>query len=304
MLDRVTGMQVFVRVATLGSFSAAARALDLSQTMVTKHVAALEDRLGIKLLHRSTRKLVLTEGGRNYLTACERILAEIEEAEASASLDRIEPRGTLRLNVPLTFGFRQVVPALTEFSRLYPAVSFDLGLADRYVDLMEEGWDLAIRIGQLKDSSLVARRLAACRTIVCAAPAYLKQHGIPQTPDDLIRHNCLAYTLPSAIGANRWTFGTDGDIVVPIQGNLRANNGDALLAAAVAGQGLIYQPTFIVGDSLREGSLVPVLSNYPTYEPAIHAVLPSGRQAPAKVRVFVAFLAERFGPEPEWDRDL
>jgi DNA-binding transcriptional LysR family regulator len=304
VLDRVTGMQAFVRVATLGSFSAAARALDLSQTMVTKHVAALEDRLGIKLLHRSTRKLVLTEGGRNYLTACERILAEIEEAEASASLDRIEPRGTLRLNVPLTFGFRQVVPALTEFSRLYPAVSFDLGLADRYVDLMEEGWDLAIRIGQLKDSSLVARRLAACRTIVCAAPAYLKQHGIPQTPDDLVRHNCLAYTLPSAIGANRWTFGTDGDIVVPIQGNLRANNGDALLAAAVAGQGLIYQPTFIVGDSLREGSLVPVLSNYPTYEPAIHAVLPSGRQAPAKVRVFVAFLAERFGPEPEWDRDL
>jgi DNA-binding transcriptional LysR family regulator len=304
MLDRVTGMQVFVRVAMLGSFSAAARALDLSQTMVTKHVAALEDRLGVKLLHRSTRKLVLTEGGRNYLTACERILAEIEEAEASASLDRIEPRGTLRLNVPLTFGFRQVVPALTEFSRLYPAVSFDLGLADRYVDLMEEGWDLAIRIGQLKDSSLVARRLAACRTIVCAAPAYLKQHGIPQTPDDLARHNCLAYTLPSAIGANRWTFGTEGDIVVPIQGNLRANNGDALLAAAVAGQGLIYQPTFIVGDSLREGSLVPVLSNYPTYEPAIHAVLPSGRQAPAKVRVFVAFLAERFGPEPEWDRDL
>jgi DNA-binding transcriptional LysR family regulator len=304
VLDRVTGMQAFVRVATLGSFSAAARALDLSQTMVTKHVAALEDRLGIKLLHRSTRKLVLTEGGRNYLTACERILAEIEEAEASASLDRIEPRGTLRLNVPLTFGFRQVVPALTEFSRLYPAVSFDLGLADRYVDLMEEGWDLAIRIGQLKDSSLVARRLAACRTIVCAAPAYLKQHGIPQTPDDLARHNCLAYTLPSAIGANRWTFGTDGDIVVPIQGNLRANNGDALLAAAVAGQGLVYQPTFIAGDSLREGSLVPVLSNYPTYEPAIHAVLPSGRQAPAKVRVFVAFLAERFGPEPEWDRDL
>ncbi|WP_114944765.1 LysR family transcriptional regulator [Microvirga calopogonii] len=304
MLDRVTGMQVFVRVATLGSFSAAARALHLSQTMVTKHVAALEERLGVKLLHRSTRKLVLTEEGRAYLAACERILAEIEEAEASASLDRIEPRGTLRLNVPLTFGFRQVVPALTEFSRHYPAVSFDLGLADRYVDLIEEGWDLAIRIGRLKDSSLVARRLAACRTIVCASPAYLKAHGTPQALEDLARHNCLGYTLPSAIGASRWTFGLDGEIAVPIQGNLRANNGDALLAAAVAGQGLIYQPTFIVGDSLREGSLVPVLTAYPTYEPAIHAVLPSGRQAPAKVRAFVAFLAERFGPEPEWDRDL
>jgi DNA-binding transcriptional LysR family regulator len=304
MLDRVTGMQVFVRVAALGSFSAAARVLNLSQTMVTKHVAALEERLGVKLLHRSTRKLVLTEGGRTYLAACERILAEIDEAETSASLDRIEPRGTLRLNVPLTFGFRQVAPALSEFSRIYPAVSFDLGLADRYVDLMEEGWDMAIRIGRLKDSSLVARRLAACRTIVCASPAYLKERGVPQDLDDLAQHNCLGYTLPSAIGADRWAFGSDGDIVVPIRGNLRANNGDALLAAALAGQGLIYQPTFIVSDSLREGSLVPVLTGYPTYEPAIHAVLPSGRQAPAKVRAFVAFLAERFGRNPKWDRDL
>jgi DNA-binding transcriptional LysR family regulator len=304
MLDRITGMQVFVRVAALGSFSAAARALDLSQTMVTKHVAALEDRLGVKLLHRSTRKLVLTEGGRNYLTACERILSEIEEAEASASLDRIKPRGTLRLNVPLTFGFRHIAPALPEFTRLHPAVSFDLGLADRYVDLIEEGWDLAIRIGRLKDSSLVVRRLAPCRTVVCAAPSYLKQHGTPEKLDDLAQHNCLGYTLPSAIGASRWTFGPDGEIAVPVQGNLRANNGDALLAGAVAGQGLIYQPTFIVGDCLRDGSLVRVLGGYPTYQPGIHAVLPSSRQAPAKVRAFIAFLAQRFGPEPVWDRSL
>jgi DNA-binding transcriptional LysR family regulator len=304
MLDRVTGMQVFVRVAALGSLSAAARSLNLSQTMVTKHVAALEDRLGIKLLHRSTRRLTLTEGGRNYLAACERILAEIEEAEASASLDRIEPRGSLRLNVPLSFGLRHIAPALPSFNRLHPAVSFDLGLADRYVDLIEEGWDLAIRIGRLKDSSLVARRLAVCRTVVCAAPSYLKEHGTPQSLDDLARHNCLGYTLPSAIGANRWTFGPDGEIVVPVQGNLRANNGDALLAASLAGQGLIYQPTFIVGDSLRDGSLVRVLGGYPTYEPGIHAVLPSGRQAPAKVRAFIEFLARRFAPEPEWDRGL
>ncbi len=304
MLDRVTSMQVFVRVAALGSFSAAARALNLSQTMVTKHVAALEERLGVKLLHRSTRRLTLTEGGRDYLTACERILAEIEEAEASASLDRIEPRGTLRLNVPLTFGFRHIAPVLPEFNRLHPDVSFDLGLADRFVDLIEEGWDLAIRIGRLKDSSLVARRLAPCRTVVCAAPSYLKEHGTPRTLEDLARHNCLGYTLPSAAGANRWTFGTEGEIVVPVQGNLRANNGDALLAAAVAGQGLIYQPTFIVRDSLREGALVPVLGAYATQEFGIHAVFPSGRQAPAKVRAFVDFLARRFAPEPEWDRGL
>jgi DNA-binding transcriptional LysR family regulator len=304
MLDRVTGMQVFVRVAALGSLSAAARSLNISQIMVTKHVAALEDRLGVKLLHRSTRSLTMTEGGRTYLAACERILAEIEEAEASASLDRIEPRGSLRLNVPLTFGFRHIAPALPEFNRLYPAVSFDLGLADRYVDLIEEGWDLAIRIGRLKDSSLVARRLAVCRTVVCAAPSYLKEHGTPQSLDDLSHHNCLGYTLPSAIGANRWTFGLDGETVVPVQGNLRANNGDALLAAALAGQGLIYQPTFIVGDGLRNGSLVPLLGGYSTYEPGIHAVLPSGRQAPAKVRAFIEFLAQRFAPEPEWDRGL
>jgi DNA-binding transcriptional LysR family regulator len=304
MLDRITSMQVFVRVAALGSFSAAARALHLSQTMVTKHVAALEERLGVKLLHRSTRRLVLTEGGRSYLAACERILAEIEEAEASASLDRIEPRGTLRLNVPLTFGFRHVVPAITEFSRLYPAISVELGLADRVVDLIEEGWDLAIRIGRLKDSSLVARRIAPCRTAVCAAPSYLREHGTPKTLDDLSGHNCLGYTLPSAAGATRWVFGPEGDLVVSVQGNLRANHGDALLAAALAGHGLIYQPTFLVGDSLRRGDLVRVLSEYPTYDLAVHAVLPSGRQAPAKVRAFVEFLAERFAPQPDWDRGL
>jgi DNA-binding transcriptional LysR family regulator len=304
MLDRVTSMQVFVRVAALGSFSAAARALHLSQTMVTKHVAALESRLGVKLLHRSTRSLTLTEGGRDYLAACERILAEIEEAEASASLDRIEPRGTLRLNVPLTFGFRQIVPALAEFSSHYPALTVDLGLADRYVDLIEEGWDLAIRIGRLKDSSLVVRRLAPCRVAVCGAPSYLEAHGTPKTLDDLSNHNCLGYTLPSAANANRWLFGKDGDIVVPIKGSLRANNGDALLAAALAGQGLICQPTFLIGDSLRNGSLVRVLTDYPNQELGVHAVLPSGRQAPAKVRAFTEFLADRFAPEPAWDRDL
>lgn len=304
MLDRITSMQAFVRVAGLGSFSAAARALGLSQTMVTKHVVALEERLGVKLLHRSTRKLVLTEAGRNYLASCERILAEVEEAEASASLDRIEPRGTLRLNVPLTFGFRQIVPALAAFSRLHPAVDVDLGLADRVVDLIEEGWDLAIRIGRLKDSSLVARRLAPCRTVVCATPDYLYVHGTPRTLEDLAGHNCLGYTLPSAASAGRWAFGRDGDVLVPIRGNLRANNGDALLAAALAGQGLIHQPTFLVGDALREGRLVRVLPDHPTPEFGIHAVFPSGRHAPAKVRAFVEFLADRLAPEPSWDREI
>ena len=304
MLDRFTSMQVFVRVAALGSFSAAGRALNLSQTMVTKHVAALEGRLGIKLLHRSTRKLVLTEGGRSFLAASERILAEMEEAEASATLDRVEPRGTLRLNVPLTFGFREIAPALADLARLYPSVSVDLGLADRYVDLIEEGWDLAIRIGRLQDSSLVARKLAPCRIVVCAAKTYLDSHGIPLAPDDLTQHNCLGYTLPTALSASRWIFGREGATIVPVAGNLRANNGDALLGAALAGQGIIYQPTFLVGDSLRDGSLVRVLAEHEIPELGIYAVLPSGRQAPAKVRVVIDFLAARFAPEPRWDRDL
>ncbi len=207
MLDRVTGMQVFSRAAALGSFSAAGRSLNLSQTMVTKHIGALEERLGVKLLHRSTRRLTLTEAGRAYLQACERILAEIEEAELSASLDRFEARGVLRLNVPLTFGFREIAPALPEFARLHPDVSVELGLNDRIVDLIEEGWDLAIRIARLKDSSLVARRLAPCRTVVCAAPAYLEERGTPLELDDLRRHNCLGYTLGASIGADHWAFG-------------------------------------------------------------------------------------------------
>jgi DNA-binding transcriptional LysR family regulator len=304
MLDRFTSMQVFVRVAALGSFSAAGRAVNLSQTMVTKHVAALEARLGIKLLHRSTRKLVLTEGGRSFLAASERILAEIEEAEASATLDRVEPRGTLRLNGPLTFGFREIAPALAELARLYPLVSVDLGLSDRYVDLIDEGWDLAIRIGRLQDSSLVARKLAPCRIVVCGAKSYLDRHGIPLNPADLTGHNCLGYTLPTVLSASRWIFGRDGTTIISVGGNLRANNGDALLAAALAGQGLVYQPTFLVGDNLRDGSLVRILPEYDIPELGVYAVLPSGRQAPAKVRVAIEFLAARFSPGPHWDRDL
>ena len=304
MLDRVTGMQVFVRVAAQGSFSAAARGLSLSQTMVTKHVAALEERLGVKLLHRSTRRLTLTEAGRHYLASCERILADIEEAETSARADQLEARGTLRLNVPLSFGFREIAPALAEFACLNPAVSVDLGLSDRYVDLIDEGWDLAVRIGILQDSSLVARYLAPCRVVLSAAPAYLAARGRPQLLADLAAHNCLGYTLPNPASADRWQFGRNSEIAVKIAGNLRAGNGDALVAAALAGQGLILQPTFLVADHLRAGRLVALTLDQPTRILPIHAILPSGRQPPAKVRAFVEFLARRFKPDPPWDRGL
>lgn len=297
MLDRVTGMQVFVRVAALGSFSAAGRALGLSQTGVTKHVAALEARLGTRLLHRTTRRLTLTEAGRTYLEACERILAEIAEAEAAVGAEAVEAHGTLRLNVPLSFGVREIAPALSDFSAAHPALTIELGLNDRRVDLIEEGWDLAVRIGALADSGLIARRLAACRLVTCGAPRYFERHGTPRRPEELKHHNCLGYTLSDASG---WRF---GEQAYPVSGNLRAPNGAALTAAAVAGLGLIYQPTFLVAQALRAGTLVALDLGAPCPVLPIHALRPPGRR-PAKTRAFVDFLVQRFAGEPAWERGL
>lgn len=303
MLDRLTGLEVFAKVASLGSFSAAGRAIGLSQTMVTKHIAAVEGRLGVKLFHRTTRRLTLTEAGRDYLESAERILAEMEAADAAVAADRFEPRGMLRLNAPVSFGTDQIAPLLSEFHARHPRVQIDLGLNDRLVDLAEEGWDLAIRIGTLASSSLIARRIAPCRAVVCAAPSYLAARGTPRTVDDLTRHDCLGYTLSRMVGPDTWAFA--GDKAIKINGSLRANNGDALRAAAVAGHGIIYQPTFIVADDLRAGTLVPIVLDHPTVEfGGIYAVYLPQRNPPAKVRAFIDFLAGRFAPEPPWDRGL
>ncbi|CCE11980.1 putative transcriptional regulatory protein, LysR family [Bradyrhizobium sp. STM 3843] len=305
MLDRLTGLEVMSKIAGTGSLSAAARTLGISQTMVTKHLAALESRLGTKLFHRTTRRLAITDDGRRYLELAERVLGDFEAAEAAVAADRVEPRGLLRLNVPLVFGVRQIAPRLAEFARLHPGVTVDLGLNDRLVDLAEEGWDLAIRIGTLRDSSLIARRLAPCRMVICAAPAYLAAHGTPRSSAELAEHNCLGYTLAQA-GAGRWRMGSgNAGVEVTVSGNLRANNGDALLAAAIAGQGIIYQPTFIVADALRSGELVPIRLELPTSDVlAVHAVYLPDRSPSAKVRAFIDFLAGAFAPEPPWDRGL
>lgn len=303
MLDRLTGLEVFAKVAETGSFSAAGRAMGLSQTMVTKHIAALEARLGIKLFHRTTRRLRLTEAGRGYLDSAERILGEMEAADAAVAADRFEPRGVLRLNAPVSFGTHQLAPLLSEFHARHAKVRVDLGLNDRLVDLADEGWDLAIRIGTLASSSLIARRIAPCRAVVCAAPSYLAARGTPQTVDDLAGHDCLGYTLSRLVGADIWTFATGKTI--KIDGSLNANNGDALRAAAVAGQGIIYQPTFVVADDLRAGTLVPIRLDHPTVEfGGIYAVYLPERNPPAKLRAFIDFLAGRFSPEPPWDRGL
>jgi DNA-binding transcriptional LysR family regulator len=305
MLDRVASLEVFAKVAALGSLSGAARALGMSQTMATKHMAALEGRLGVKLLHRTTRKITLSEAGRRYLESVERILSELAEADAVATAERVEVIGTLRVNAPVSFGVRELVPRLAQFSRLHPGLTVDLGLSDRVVDLVEEGWDVAIRIGQIEDETLIARKLARCRLLVAASPAYLAERGTPRTISELVSHNCLGYTLSNALGAKRWQFDTDGSTSTPVGGSLHANNGDALLAAALAGHGLIYQPTFLIGDDIRAGRLVSLTLDHPPMElPGVFAIYASNRRPPAKVRAFIDFLVTRLGPEPHWDREL
>jgi len=298
VLDRITGMRIFVRAVSAGSLSAAGRHLGISPAMATKHVDALEAHLGVKLLHRTTRRLSLTEAGSDYLEACLRILPEIEEAEASAASQRVEARGLLRMNVPLTFGSRYIAPLVPAFSQRHPAVRVELGLNDSQVDLIDGGWDMAVRIGRLADSTLQARRLADCPLVVCAAPAYLDERGVPRKVADLAQHNCLSYTLSQS---KDWAFGRDGNARVTVSGDLLANNGSALVAAAVGGQGIIYQPQFIVAGALRRGELVVLELDKPAMDVGgIHLLYPPDRRPPAKVRVMADYLVESFKDEVPW----
>jgi len=298
VLDRITGMRIFVRAVSAGSLSAAGRHLGISPAMATKHVDALEAHLGVKLLHRTTRRLSLTEAGSDYLEACLRILPEIEEAEASAASQRVEARGLLRMNVPLTFGSRYIAPLVPAFSQRHPAVRVELGLNDSQVDLIDGGWDMAVRIGRLADSTLQARRLADCPLVVCAAPAYLDERGVPRKVADLAQHNCLSYTLSQS---KDWAFGRDGNARVTVSGDLLANNGSALVAAAVGGQGIIYQPQFIVAGALRRGELVVLELDKPAMDVGgIHLLYPPDRRPPAKVRVMADYLIESFKDEVPW----
>lgn len=298
-MDRITSMRVFARAASAGSLSAAARHLGMSPAMATKHVNALEARLGVKLFHRTTRRLSLTEAGSNYLDACQRILPEIDEAEAAATSQRTRASGLLRMNVPLSFGTRFIAPLMVGFSHQHPEVRVELGLSDAQLDLIAGNWDLAIRIGRLADSPLHSRRLGNTHMMVCAAPGYLDRRGVPRTVADLAQHNCLSYTLSALQGSRQWAFGASGEVRIPINGDLLANNGDALLAAAVAGQGIIYQPHFIVGEAIDRGQLLALELDRPVVElGGIHVLYPPDRRPPAKVRVMIDYLAEAFRTTP------
>lgn len=301
-MDRLVAIEAFVRVAECGSFSQAAQKLSLSKSVVSRQVGALEAQLGARLLHRTTRALTLTEAGRSYLERAARILADLEEADASVGQLEAAPRGRLRVNAPMTFGFLHLAPAVPEFLARYPEVELDMTMNDRFVDLVEEGFDVAVRIGKLEDSSLVARRLAPIRRTVSAAPEYLAERGTPVSPDDLKHHECL---YNSNLGRQQeWRFVTPDGRPWPVQvrGRLRANNGDALRAAALKGFGLVLLPSFIVGGDFQSGALVSVLDDFLAQDSAVHAVYPHARHLSPKVRAFVDFLAQRFGPDPYWDR--
>lgn len=299
-LDLLAGMAVFARVVDAGGISAAARGMGLSKSAVSKQVSGLEDRLGARLLQRTTRRMSLTEAGASFLEHCRRVVIEAEAAENAVGALQGEPRGVLRVNAPMTFGTMHLAAMLPDFLARHPLVTVDLALNDRVVDLLEEGYDVAVRIGRLADSSLVARRLAPARRVMVAAPSYLDRRGRPAALTDLTDHDVLCYSYVPA--AEEWRFdGPAGEESVRVNGRLRANNGEILLAACLAGSGIAALPTFISGPSLRAGSLVRVLPHLERTDFAIHAVWPTARHLSAKVRAFVDFLAERFGPVPYWD---
>ena len=300
-MDRLGTMEAFLRVAETKSFSEAARRLRSSKSLVSRQVAALEAELGVRLFHRTTRSLSLTDEGRSYHVHVTRILNEIEEANLSVSKSQAAPRGRLRISAPMSFGILHIAPAIRDFLARYPEVELDLSLNDRYVDVVDEGFDLAIRIGRLSDSSLIARKLARHRMMLCASPDYLREHGTPKDPGELKHHQCLCYSTNSLVPEWQLVTKQGEPWSVAIKGKLHANNGDTLRSAALQALGIVYLPSFIVGPDIQASTLASLLPEFVPTDMAIHAVYPHSRHLSPKVRAFVDFLAERYGPRPHWD---
>lgn len=303
-MENLPDIAVFVRVVDAGSFTAAAEALEISQPVVSKAVTRLEERLGARLLNRTTRRLSLTEAGAELYRRSVQALKEIEDAEHEVTRFQAEPKGTLRVNAPVTFSIMHLSPLVQEFLGRYPGVTLDLTLDDGYVDIVEQGYDVVVRIGRLSSSALVARRLAPCRITLVASPAYLEKHGTPQTPDDLLNHNCLLYTLGSTPRAWRLVNPHGEERIMPLRGTFATNNGQVQRALALSGLGIAFLPTFYVGDELRSGRLQCVLNEWMPRDASISALYPERRNLSPKVRAFVDFLAAKLGPEPYWDQGL
>lgn len=292
---------VYAHVVESGSFSAAARRLGMSRSAASKAVAKLEQALGVRLLQRSTRHLSVTEIGAAFAEHCSRILEEVVRAEEVAKSLHAQPRGVLRVAASVAFGTLHIAPALADFLQLYPELDIDMTITDRAVDLAEEGYDLVVRVTRDLPPNLVARRLAPVRRTLCATPEYFRRHPAPRVPQDLAAHNCLDYTHSGEIGLWRFT-GPEGEISVPVAGRLRINDDEALSQAVLAGLGIALLPNFIISNDLKAGRLEAALARYIPVERYVHALYLPTRHLPAKVRVFIDFLVERFGPEPYWDK--
>ena len=289
LMDLLGSMKTYVAVIDGGSFAAAASRLDVSRAMVSKQVQKLEEHLGTRLMNRTTRRLSMTETGRAFYERSAQIVADVEEAEQIAGRMTRTPQGVLRVTIPLSYGQHRLAAILGAYTQAYPLVQLDIALSDRKVDLVEEGFDVAIRIGALPQSDLIARKLGEAHSIVCASPGYLAAHGTPQAPGDLSEHACLSYSLSSS--GHDWRLESASEqVVVPVNGPMKADNGDIIRLAAVAGAGIAFQPHFIVGEDLAAGRLVQLLPEWRSAALGIHAVYPSRKHLSAKVRTFVDFI--------------
>ena len=292
-MNKLQGMQAFVAVVDAGSFVRAADVLGLSKTAVSRLLGELEGRLGVRLLQRTTRRLSLTEEGEVFLARCRELLAGVEEAEAEVTAHAGEAVGALRINVPFSFGLLHLAPLWAEFMALHPKVTLDVTLSDRLVDLVDEGYDLAVRIARLPSSSLISRQLTSTRLVLCASPEYLRRHGTPTHPAQIAQHAVIAYTLRST--GDQWSFeGPEGPVQVKVSARMRSTNGDTCCAAALQHQGLVLQACFLVGSHLRAGRLQELLPQYRAEELGVYAVYPSRKHLPHKVRVLVDFLVDAF----------
>jgi DNA-binding transcriptional LysR family regulator len=293
-VDKFVSMEIFVAVVEAGSLTAAAERFDISSAMVGKHLRALESRLAARLLTRSTRRQSLTEIGRQYYEQCRRILADVKQAESLAEAMTVSPRGVLKVTVPLTYGVEVFAPAMTDYLSAWPDVSLELDLSNRIIDLVEEGFDASVRIGQLPDSSFVARPLKPYRMRACASPAYLARAGTPRTPEDLMQHECLGFLHWGREGL--WRLGGESATECQLRaGRFRANNGQALKVAALHGFGLVLQPEALLAREIASGELVSVLEDYLPEGAPVHLLYPRDRRATPKLTSFIDFVIERFG---------
>lgn len=298
----INATAIFAAVVDAGSFSGAADKLGVTKSAVSKRITGLEERLGVKLLVRTTRKLSLTEAGQRYLVHVQTALRAIEDAEFAATELQQVPQGTLRISAPMSFGRLHVAPEIPKFLRAYPEITVQLDMSDVTHDLVSDGYDIALQAGALSETTLIVRKLAPLRSVLCASKDYVEQHGLPLSPEELIDHNCLLYSYHTSI--NEWVLAKDGDEVrVQVSGNYQVNNSEALLEAVTQGIGIGRLPTFVAGEAIKAGQLVPVLKGYDMPSKSLYAVFPERKYLPMKVRVFIDFIVECFGGSmPYWDR--